>query len=564
MKKIIFILAVFSAGLAAAAGVETDAVLNAMQKEMDRAMPKLKTAESVPLYYLGYEVADQQSYWLSAEVGGIDGDSQYRQRYLDIEARVGSPELDNTHEVKGESGWNEYERDNNRVSVAIEDDTDSLRSSLWRWTDAAFKKALEKYTKVKANRAVTAEEEDKSDDFTSEDQKNVFYEEVEFPKIDKDAWREKVKKYSLKFRGEPFIYNSMVSFHVNTDQRYMVTSEGGKIRTGNTYITLSYHLSSRTTDGMDIRRIRNYDGNKLEDLPSEETVLADIDKSIAELKALKDAPIAEPYSGPAILKGRASGVFFHEIFGHRVEGHRQKKESEGQTFAKKIGQQVVSPVISVKDDPTLERLNGKFLRGYYKYDDQGMKAEKVNVVENGVLKNFLMGRFPIKDFKHTNGHARRSPGKPVVSRMGNTMVEVSSPVPYAQLRAKLIEEVKKQNKPYGLVFEDVTGGFTMTGRWIPNAFKVIPLLVYRVYPDGRPDEVVRGVDIIGTPLASFTKITAGADDTDIFNGTCGAESGWVPVSGVSPSILVSEIEVQKVGKEQKKPPVLPPPYGDGK
>ncbi|MEE8425633.1 MAG: metallopeptidase TldD-related protein, partial [Elusimicrobiota bacterium] len=191
-------------------------------------------------------------------------------------------------------------------------------------------------------------------------------------------------------------------------------------------------------------------------------------------------------------------------------------------------------------------------------------AQRVSLVENGILKGFLLSRSPIKGFPKSNGHGRRSAGQGVVARMGNILVESSISVPYSKLREMLIQEIQKQKKPYGLIFEDISGGFTTTSRSGPQSFKVIPLLVWRVYPDGRPDEAVRGVDIVGTPQASFQKIIAAADDTGIFNGTCGAESGWVPVSAAAPSILISEVEVEKKFKNSEKPPVLPPPHHDPK
>jgi TldD protein len=223
---------------------------------------------------------------------------------------------------------------------------------------------------------------------------------------------------------------------------------------------------------------------------------------------------------------------------------------------------VTSDIITLYDDPNIADYKGHSLRGYYKYDDEGVKAGRAPLIENGVLKGFLMNRSPIRGFPASNGHGRRSSGRPTVSRMGNLMVEASKTVTYAQLRKQLIEECRKQNKPFGLVFDDISGGFTMTGRGGSQTFKVNPLLVYRVYADGRPDEVVRGVDIVGTPIASLSKVAAAADDTDIFNGTCGAESGWVPVSAVSPSLLITEMEVEKSQKDQEKPPVLQPPLHD--
>jgi predicted Zn-dependent protease len=342
----------------------------------------------------------------------------------------------------------------------------------------------------------------------------------------------------------------------------MVNSEGSHLKHGNHYIVFRIEASGMAEDGMDLERNEMYCAAAMENLPDEANIMADADRIVKELESLIAAPTVQPYSGPAILRNRASGVFFHEIFGHRVEGHRQKKSQEGQTFTKKVNEQILPQYISVYDDPTLERFNGTDLRGYYRFDDEGVPPQRVTVVENGVLKNFLMSRSPIENFTESNGHGRREYGRDIVSRQGNLIIHSDKSVSFDDLRRELIAECKRQDKPYGLIFDDISGGFTMMQRWGPQAFKVKPLLVQRVYTDGRPDEVVRGVDIVGTPLTSFSKILMTADDADVFNGTCGAESGMVPVSSVSPSILVSEIEVEKRQKGQEKAPILPPPLHD--
>jgi predicted Zn-dependent protease len=310
---------------------------------------------------------------------------------------------------------------------------------------------------------------------------------------------------------------------------------------------------------MELDRGEIFSISSIDHLPEKEVVMQTAARLVDELQALIDAPLVEPYIGPAILCNRASGVFFHEIFGHRIEGHRQKSESEGQTFTKKLNEQILPEFISVYDDPTLARFGDTDLRGYYKFDDEGVKAQRLTVVDKGVLKNFLTSRSPIENFPRSNGHGRRQYGYDIVSRMGNTIIESEKRVTYERLREMLIDECRKQDKPNGLIFNDISGGFTMTGRRGPQAFKVLPLYVYRVYADGRPDEVVRGVDIVGTPLTCFSKILVAADDDAVFNGTCGAESGGIPVSAVSPSLLVSEIEVEKRYKQQEKPPILVPP-----
>lgn len=544
----------------AAAQAAADPVLAAMKAELERSMRALARAEKAPLYHLSYEVRETHVYDTAAELGARLSENERRYRAADVDARVGERRLDNTHQIKGAEGWSESAQHSSR-ELPIDDDPSALRAELWLGTDRAFKEALRRYEKVRANKAVTAAEEDPSDDFSVE-KPSSHYDKVSLPDFDRAAWRARLRRLSSLTKIRPEVFDSGIGLSMRAENRYIVDSEGASVVTGNRYVRLHYHMSTRTEDGMDLSRSRAYDADRVEDLPSEERIEADMRVSMAELEALRAAPLAEPYTGPAIIRNRAAGVYFHEILGHRLEGHRQKIEEQGQTFAKKLGERIVAPFLSVYDDPTLERFGGRFLRGFYRFDDEGIPGQRVKLIEGGVLTGFLMSRSPIRGFPRSNGHGRRSSGRAVVARMGNLIVEPSKQVPYARLREMLIEEVKRRGKPYGLVFDDIEGGFTGTGRGGPQSFKVLPLLVYRVYPDGRPDEPVRGVDMVGTPLASFEKVLAAADDADIFNGSCGAESGWVPVSAVSPSLLISEIEVEKKAKSSEKPPILPPPGHD--
>jgi predicted Zn-dependent protease len=560
MLKLLLSVCLLLPAAARADEAAKDPVMNAVVKELERSYAGLKKAEPVQLYYLGYEVTVNRHGSLSAKLGALNYKSEAPSATLDVDMRVNTMDLDNTHQVKGDMAWTNSTQSEN-LPVALDGNEDAIRARIWEYTDKAYKKAQEKFTKVKMNKAVTAAEDDPSPDF-SPAKPEEFYETVTLEPADLNAWGERLKKHSARLAGFPFIYDSGVSLQYENKHRYMATSEGSRIKTGNNYIILSYSLSSRTTDGMEISRYMSYHGDSFDDLPAAGQLDADMDKSVKELEALKTAPVVEPYSGPAILRAKAAGVYFHEIIGHRLEGHRQKLEDSGQTFAKKVGQKVTGDIITLYDDPSLKEFNGKPLRGYYRYDDEGVRGQRASLIENGVLKGFMMSRSPIRGFGASNGHGRRSSGNPTVSRMGNLVVEASKTVPYAELRQMLIDECKRQGKPFGLVFDDISGGFTYTGRGSGQSFKVKPLLVYKVYTDGRPDEVVRGVDIVGTPIVSFSKLTAAADDYGIFNGTCGAESGWVPVSAVSPSLLITEMEVEKSQKSQQKPPVLEPPLHD--
>ncbi|MCX6621435.1 MAG: metallopeptidase TldD-related protein, partial [Acidobacteria bacterium] len=372
-------------------------------------------------------------------------------------------------------------------------------------------------------------------------------------------WQNKIRKWSLRFAYYPGVTNSSVTVTASREVKYLVSTEGTRVRHGRGFARIIVSARSRTVDGMELEAGQTFEAEDVSRLPKDSVVLAAIDRAGIDLEGLKMAPVAEPYVGPAILSGSASAVFFHEIFGHRIEGHRQKDDTEGQTFTKSVGKPILPEFLSVSFDPTKQSAYGVNLYGAYAYDDEGVKARPVTVVEHGILKSFLLSRSPIAGFPNSNGHGRKQISADAVSRQSNLFVESAKAVPEARLREMLLEEIRKQGKPYGLYFKQVTGGFTQTQRRGLQAFTVIPLVVYRVYADGKPDQLVRGADIVGTPLASFAKILATSDRVDVFNGFCGAESGSVPVSAASPALLVSEIEVQKKATSQERSPLLPRP-----
>lgn len=199
------------------------------------------------------------------------------------------------------------------------------------------------------------------------------------------------------------------------------------------------------------------------------------------------------------------------------------------------------------------------LNGAYRYDNQGVPAQRVTLVDDGVLRGFLQGRDTTTAADRSNGHGRRQAGKAAVTRQGNLVVSASTTVPEAQLVERLRAAARARGLPYGLWIDRIRGGFTYTERAVPNAFQVDVVVARRVWVDGRPDELVRGIDLIGTPLDAFGSIVAAGDRVEVFNGVCGAESGWVPVSAVSPAMLVAQLETQKKKKGQARPPLLPPP-----
>jgi TldD protein len=547
--------------LAQAAPPDTQAkrspLLAALRAELDRSMKTLGTLDP-PAYFLGYTVTDSQRINVSGSNGALLSSDEARNRWLEVSVRTGSYNLDNSHKV----GERQMPSGGPGTSAPIDDDADVLRRAIWLETDKQYRAASEALIKIKTGKEVKVETaEGRAPDFSREEPHNYIGAPASIA-LDRKPWEEKVRAYTREFRASTAIINSIVTFTAQSQNVFQVTTEGTQLQFGQIRYRLELFIQGKAPDGMDIDRYYNFDWVNPSEAPDDKAVYAAEGTMRKELEGLVAAPINDPTVGPALLTGRAAAVFFHEVFGHRAEGHRQKDVTEGQTFSKKVGEQILPDFLSITDDTTMKKLEGQDLLGYYQFDDEGVPAQRVMLVDHGVLKNFEMSRSPLVGFPRSNGHGRRQLGATPVSRQGNLIVQSSKTVTNVQLRAKLIELIKTQGKSYGLLIDDIAGGFTFTGRGQPQAFQVLPLVVYKVFADGRPDELVRGVDIVGTPLAALTKIVATGDTPEVFNGYCGAESGSVPVSAASPAILTSELEVQKKESSTDRPPILPPPAHD--
>jgi len=558
MKKIFFLLLIFVCTLKITA---QDLLLQTLKSEADRNLTELKK-QPLPAYYISYRVYDQTSYYINASFGNIIQSSPSTQRVFNAAVRVGSPELDNTHEIKegNEQGYANYNY-SGYGSLGVEDNPEAWRLTLWQKTDAMYVAATKRFEKVKANVAVKVSSEDKSPDFSVEKPERYIEQPVKFSdaKFDPKVWEEKLKKFSAVFKENKDIIDSQFYLSAELTHKYFADTDGAEILENRLCFYFGMTASVKADDGMELPLYKSYFAYDLKDLPSDEQVIADARYISETLSKLRVAPVAESYSGPVLMSGQASSVFFHEIFGHRTEGARLKNETDAQTFKKKVGEMVLPEEISVIFDPQLKKSHGFSLNGYYVFDDEGVRGQRVEVVKNGKLLSFLMSRVPITGFDKSNGHGRGQIYFNTVTRQSNTIIESTDPKSDKELRAMMVEELKKDGKPYGYLMDQVAGGFTTTGRYMPNAFNVTPLLVYRIYADGRPDEMVRGVDLVGTPLAMFSQIAACGKDYDIFNGTCGAESGGVPVASISPSVFVKMVETQKKTKSQSQPPILSRP-----
>ena len=538
---------------------EASELISFLKHELAVNLERLQHDElETPAYFLAYDVVASDELLLEARDGVLTRNHQDRGRLLDVDVRVGSPALDNSHSRDGNYGGNGLGLG---MEVALDDIELSLAQALWVGTELQYKDAMEALSQVESSELLLTRSEDIVHPDFSEEKSMVDIQplvELDFEAITKQ-WKVRIEQASRLLADHADVYSSAVMMSVRVETRIFVNSEGSEVQGSRVRTRLILQANSQAEDGMAIERFQAFDVHNVEELPHEEELQAAALRLRKELLALRDAPLAEPYTGPAVLEGPAAGVFFHEIFGHRLEGHRQKDDLEGQTFTHMLGQSILPKFLDVVDDPTVSRLNGVPMNGHYFIDDEAVKAQRVVLVESGKLKGFLLGRSPVLPFAQSNGHGRREVGNQVVARQGNLIVSARKTMPEKKLRDALIREAKRQGKPYGLWFKDIQGGYTITDRSGPQAFKVLPLMVYRVWTDGREDELVRGADIVGTPLAAFETISAAGDQPGVFNGLCGAESGWVPVSAVSPSLLLKKLEIERAVHGRNRPPLLVAP-----
>lgn len=532
---------------------QATSLLDFARDELGRNFHILKEKGDPAPYFIQYSIFDVQSASYGSNLGALQVSSKSHNRVADISVRVGSPKLDNYHATRGERP-----QFSTGIALPIEDKPDEIRRRLWRETDRTWRRASQAFINLKTSTQVNVAASDSSDDF-SQEKPSTYTEPTKPLKTGGKDWEDRTRKWSAIFQKYPGILAGSVAVQLLNESKYLVNTEDTRLQHGRGFARITMSARGKASDGMDLITTGSFEAENEADLPNDTKVAAEVERVAADLAGLLKAPVVDPFVGPAILSGKAAAVFFHEIFGHRIEGHRQKDDSEGQTFTKMVNSSVLPDFLSVIFDPTRKQAADTDLNGSYLYDDEGVKARPVTVVDKGILKTFLLSRSPIEKFPASNGHGRKQPGREVVSRQSNMFVESSKQVTEAKLREMLVAEIKRQNKPYGFLFDQVTGGYTTTGRRGLQAYTVMPLIVYRIYADGRPDQLVRGVDIVGTPLASFSRILATGDKPEVFNGYCGAESGSVPVAAVSPALLVSEIEIQKKNTGRDRPPILPPP-----
>lgn len=529
-------------------------VLQAMEDELTRSKNELKLEGYETPYFISYQIKDNEFHSIKGKYGAIASTDNDRIRRLYVDVRVGDYDFDNS--IKGRSGGRVPFHDS--YDVPVENDPDAIRAALWQVTDHTYKEALTQYFNKKAN-SVQEIKDINSKSFTKEQSHTYFGPELELT-FNTSEWEDKIRDISSIYKNYKELTNADIVITAQKETIYFVNTEGTKYIRDEVLYSIDAQVVARAEDGKDISNYRNLYYVSPKEIPSAQEIKSVLKDMIDETLEMKSAEVLAPVSVPALLEPEAAGVVFHEAVGHRLEGERQIDDDEGQTFKEKVGKKVIPDFISIIDDPSRKNLNGQHLMGYYPFDDQGVPGQRVVLIEDGVLRNFLLSRTPVNGFEKSNGHGRASYGRAPIARMSNTIIKSKTEYPEEKLKELLIEEVKRQNKPFGLLIKSMKGGETNTSSYNFQAYRATPVVIYKVDPETGEETPVRDVEIVGTPLVSINKIIATGDDYSVFNGFCGAESGYVPVSTVAPSILVSEIEFQRKSSKKEKLPLLPPPF----
>ncbi len=514
--------------------------------EAKRATRGLRKPGFPKLFYLSYMIRDLDLFEVEARYGALYRDEQYQRRNCLADARVGSFRRDQVTDG-GLFDNSKEDESHGYVELPISDRSDPMRIGLWRLTDAKYREAEEAFLRKRAheltyldtNEHLGAWQKCSSHQARSPNQ---------LPPIDREYWSNFVEKASATMLAFPRIRNSHVELKVRHQTNLFVNSDDSLSIESLAYWQLEAHLWFLSKNGDGIPWTVSHFTPHPDQLPDLNSFRREIRSAAKLLEKISAAPKIHSYSGPVLLEPVSAGLLIHEALGHRLEGNRLRATGEAKTFADALGDRVLPEFLTLHDDPTQTTWidsNGREqgLVGHYKFDDEGTPAADARLIENGKLTGFLTGRVPVSKRHRSNGHARSRRHERSMSRMGVTILEATNGLDQATLREQLIDQVKQQGLPYGIRIIDATGGETATDSYDFQAFLGEVNLASRIYPDGR-EELIRGINFIGTPLNAVHGIIAAGDQPVLDNGWCGAESGFVPVSTISPSLLVRHLELQ--------------------
>jgi len=583
--------------LSAQATKDNDQTLRAMHDEMSRSKDRLEltidaNGKPVRPFYIEYRLLDLDVREITAQFGALISTTKTRQRFMNVEARVGDYKLDNSNFISDE-GFRGFI--GSTGSVGIDRDYDSLRQDLWIATDQAFKEAVEGYSRKKAYLNSLANQ-NQYDDF-SKAQPVQLIEPLATPDWSNRNWEQEARDTSATLRAFSLLQESRVTYYLVYATEYLLTSEGTEIRTNRSFAAAEGGMNALASDGVQLSHFYATYAPKPADLPNVETVRKGLNVAASELMALRASQPAQDYTGPVLFEARAAAPLLAEVLGPNLNGARppiafrpvmeQFLSNIGgkSDWAGRLGARVLPTNVTIVDDPSAKEFKGTPLIGGYAVDEEGVRAAKVAPIEKGVLKQLLMSRRPGPDSNESNGHGRAAFLSDAKPSMSNLIFSSAETVPAAELKKKFIETCKAEKLEYCLVVREMDnpaisllhqddfsellasfGGGAGTGDRLVS-------LVYKVFTDGRPDEIVRGARIIGLNARALRNISAAGSDDFVYNymqnqtqgfagtalGAFGSAQNGLPSSIVAPSLLFEEVEVRGARGEPKRLPLLPAP-----
>jgi TldD protein len=534
------------------------AVLDALDAELKRSMHGLKAPGHPRPYYISYLFREVQGFSAEAKYGALYRRGHRHRRTLYTDVRVGSYRFDQlTHGGLHDNNTDDESYD--FITLPIEDGAEALRYAIWRLTDARYREAVSAYHQRKSESISVLDENQALPSFS----RGAPRESLPQPKpyaADEAYWSDYLREASKIVKAHPEIKAHRTSFAQRLQTNIFVDSEGNRLLWQTERFSLEFGLWRLLSSGEDIDLGRVYHSVSKDEMPDLKIFKRHIKERLALIEALAGAERMTSYSGPVLLAPVPAGLLLHEVLGHRLEGSRLLSNEEGRTFKDKVGQQVTTPSLSIYDDPSVPEHRGKTLLGAYDFDDEGTPSTRAELVTRGVLKGFLTTRAPLSKRGHaSNGHARSDRYERPISRMGSLFIEPHDGKTPAELKALLIAEIKRRGLPYGVILLEAEGGETGTDAYDFQAFLGQITVAKKVFPDGS-ERFIRGVDFVGTPLTSLSHILAVGDTVEVDNGFCGAESGMIPVSTISPALLLSSLELQAKDQQRVTQFLLPLPW----
>jgi predicted Zn-dependent protease len=532
-----------------------DPVMRAMTDELQRSVAELQFKDLDKPYFIQYIVVDQDRYRASATFGALTGSDSSRARYLQAQVRVGDYDFDNSEFVQGQ--FQGQPQSGITTKTVTDDDYDGIRHSLWLTTDAAYKQAVEQLARKRAF-VQNKIRGDQIPDFSKEMAVNAVGSHRGL-EVNKAAWEKQVREWSAVFKDYPEIEESSVQLEAQLTHRYLVNSEGTRTLQPSVLVSVEVDAGSSAADGMRLRHWIPFNAGAFDQLPPAADVTKAIRQMAADLTKLRSAPVLDAdYSGPVLFTGQASAEMFARVLVPNLSGQRlplteqQQAQTNRSELVDRMNRPVLPRFLSVFDDPTAQRIGSQELLGHYQVDDQGVPAKRVSLIEQGVLKSFLMSRRPGKDMPQSNGHGRSGiPGRET-AQIGNLFIQSSEGKSYEDLKQQLIKMCQEENLQYGIVIKALIGD----GRSPIGA----PVLTYKVYvADGR-EELIRGAFAQGIPIRSLRQIEAVGNDAFVVNRLAGSSDLPTPTSIVAPSVLLEEVELKRPTGTQQKPALLTHPF----